>query len=143
MLEEYEVIEGRKGPLPRVKDYCTGAIVIDIEKTDGLTSHGMTFFWYECPVIKVRGLFINTGHSEKLSKYDQIMEVDNKSILGKTKQKAITIVKDSWASENSVLTLFVQKVKKRPLPKKFGHVSDRKNLKKFEAEIDENGEINL
>ena len=71
------------------------------------------------------------------------MEVDNKSILGKTKQKAITIVKDSWASENSVLTLFVQKVKKRPLPKKFGHVSDRKNLKKFEAEIDENGEINL
>ena len=71
------------------------------------------------------------------------MEVDNKSILGKTKQKAITIVKDSWASENSVLTLFVQKVKKRPLPKKFGHASDRKNLKKFEAEIDENGKINL
>ena len=94
MIADIEVIEGRKEPRPRVKDYCTGSIVIEITKGDGLTSHGMTFFWYECPVIKVRGLFINTSsHSGELSKFDQIMEVDNKSIVGKTKQTAITMVK--------------------------------------------------
>ena len=144
MLAKFEEIEGRKEPRPRVKDYCTGSIVIEITKGDGLTSHGMTFFWYECPVIKVRGLFINTSsHSGELSKFDQIMEVDNKSIVGKTKQTAITMVRDSWASENSVLTLFVQKVKKCPVPSKFGHVSDRKNLVKFEGEIDVNTEMIL
>ena len=131
MLAKFEEIEGRKEPRPRVKDYCTGSIVIEIEKGDR-SGHGLTFFWYECPLIKVRGLFINTTRSGKLSKFDQIMEVDNKSILGKNKQKAITVIKDSWASEKSVLTLFVQKVKKCPIPSKFGHV-----------EMDENTEITL
>ena len=108
------------------------AIVIELKKGGGLTGHGLTFFWYECPLIKVRGLFINTSHSGLLSKFDQIMEVDNKSIQGKNKQTAINMIKDSWASENSVLTLFVQKVKKCPIPSKFGHV-----------EMDENTEITL
>ena len=52
-------------------------------------------------------------------------------------------VRDSWASENSVLTLFVQKVKKCPVPSRFGHVSDRKSLLEFEAEIDANTEMIL
>ena len=114
------MITSEKVRQPRVLKHDSDVIpvVVKIQK-DG-QAHGLTLVRYPCPLIDTYGIFIEASRFEELSKFDQIMEVDNMSTEGKTKQKATSMIRDCWESAgNPVLTLKIHKAKELPIPIKF------------------------